>query len=969
MRALVHLSKLFDEKVRELRKCEFVGEIALTEDELRSLAQVVRRDLLSYVPDPGADERLILAAVNCAYFYMDEDGFWLPFCKVLEIECVQTNRTNVGRRIENALVNLDRIDKRGFGPNRFVTPIRMEAGLTKHDIPIFADLLNRGHQELGWPALHSMPDSELAAFIECARPGTRFTVFLKDPRSGGRLLRDVVRHLLLRRQELIDESSLNSLRGYRPGFWSELLSRLGSNARTAMTAASAEATPIFFFDVNRGECGLLFARELVNRGAYRFDGQPVRESFKPLRRIEEFYDKFTVIETKGGNTLFIPAWKPTESAPFGLFKQDGEYLPRDSTVHPGSYILVAFRKSTPPDSVSCISDFEFCATPELRFWHVEVDSQTDVAALGYSRSGPDTPVRLTWSEAGVSLDGVSEACDVFVGRLPRLRVSPALLFRENRAALCWRAGEKTGRLQVTGDGEDAVVDFPFNGPCRGEIWVEPLGREREDSGLENVRLRFCSLPKCRIEWPVDLYAQEDEPRVEFHAFAPGIECDFSECERVENAEASWIVPAGSNWVEGQVEADEVAVRVAKRIHRAGAENTNGENLWLERSALRCDDLVRIRGLPGASVHLELEGHSTRIDIPLHQKFNQHGVAIVRYWDFHDGISSAASPVYRIWIHGRSGAVPTLGRIVDFSEIEKWLFDDARQPEPGWLPLLGAEGFAALQSLVKSFIEPRRADFLNSLSKRLPEFFTRWARSIFACACIFSANRPPSGLWVSALDALPVDWRKTLEWVMSTEVALAEGGDLAKASNEFTELAWQPPYAAWRSFLGEIHGRMRAEYDLVPLVVEWRDEIERSLATGVPAEWTSALARMPGGKHLNSAYYQNLRSEPHLEDQLRYKEVLKRAYTALSSIEPSSPPLVHGLARLLRELLLIKFGGPVDPTGPLPSHCHRLIRPLLSSLIKARDGASQFEDGDAASALQTELLPLPESDRAQLRALL
>lgn len=949
--------RLFENRVRELHQCEFAGEIILSEEELCELAHIVRMELNSAIPASGAHERLIIAAVNCAYFYMNEDGFWKPFCEMIELEWCESTRSKIGERIEDALLHLKLLDAPGYGAFRYVTPVRMQVGLTRHDIPIFARLLEAARDDFGWDALKTLPDAELTRFLDAKHPAeTQFISFLKDSCSGARLLRDVVRHLVLRRQGLIDEAGLNSVRGYRPGFWLELITHLGSEAGTARVAKSAAATPIFYFDKNRGECGLLFSRELVNRSAYRLDGEIVRESFNSLQRIEDYCEEFRVVETKGSTILRISAWKPAENAPFALFKQGGEYLPRNSAVDSGAYLLVAFQRSIPPNELTCVSDFEFCATPELRYWHVEVDSGTDLAALGYKRSDSQAPVRLTWVEGAALLDGVLDAGDVFLGQQPAVRVSPTRLFLENRAALCWSAGDETGRVQVTGNGEDTVVYLPLNESCRGEVWIEPLGRERAENGLTAVRLNFCVLPKCMIGWPDDLYAADDEPRVEFRAFASGVECEFPDCARVGDAEAIWTVPARASWIEGQVEADEVAVCVEKRIHRAAAENADGGELWLERSALGCDDSVRIRGLPGTRVHLDLDAHTTRIDIPLHQDFNQHGVAHVRCWDFHDRLLADTAPIYRICVHGRNGAVPTRGRIVDLSELEKWLFDDARQPEPDWLALLGNEGGAVLQSVVQSLIDPQRADSPDSFQRHLPEFFTRWARSIFACACVFSANRPAAGLWRPALDAVPADWRKTLDWVVSTEVALAEGGDLARASDEFTELTWEPPRAVWRSSLAELYARVRDEHDLVPLVEEWRDEIERSVVAGAPTEWSSDLARMIGGEHLSKAYLQSLRGTP-------------TAYNQIDQIESDAPPLVRSLARLLKELLLIDFGGANNVAEPLPCHCHRLLRPLLTALLKSQGRAFHHEDCDAASFLRPDLLPLTKKHHERLRAML
>lgn len=221
MRPVVPSGKMFDDKIVELRKCEFVGEIALTEVELRDLAQVVQRELNSYVPARGADERLILAAVNCAYFFMDAEGFWQPFCKLLGEDYSQAVMSRIGNRIETALLRLGHLDEPGYGAFRYVTPVRMQAGLTRYDIPIFAQLLEAARHDFGWGTLKTLPHTELIAFLDRTHPAeTRFISFLKDPLSGARLLRDVVRHLVLWRQGLIDESGLNSLRGYRPGFWS-----------------------------------------------------------------------------------------------------------------------------------------------------------------------------------------------------------------------------------------------------------------------------------------------------------------------------------------------------------------------------------------------------------------------------------------------------------------------------------------------------------------------------------------------------------------------------------------------------------------------------------------------------------------------------------------------------------------------------------------------------------------------------
>ena len=130
-----------EDRVNQVRTCDFAGEIALTEAEVLELAELVKQDLQhTAVPRRHAPERLIVAAVNCAYYSMDGGGFWEPFCKLLGVEYSPGYTQAIGFRIEHALLHLRFADEAGFGPNRYVTPIRRHAGITRRDFPSFAEL-------------------------------------------------------------------------------------------------------------------------------------------------------------------------------------------------------------------------------------------------------------------------------------------------------------------------------------------------------------------------------------------------------------------------------------------------------------------------------------------------------------------------------------------------------------------------------------------------------------------------------------------------------------------------------------------------------------------------------------------------------------------------------------------------------------------------------------------------------------
>ena len=65
----------FAARLAELDKCDFAGEVAISETELTELGQVVARELGRAVQTNTTMGRLILLAVNCAYYRTDAEGF------------------------------------------------------------------------------------------------------------------------------------------------------------------------------------------------------------------------------------------------------------------------------------------------------------------------------------------------------------------------------------------------------------------------------------------------------------------------------------------------------------------------------------------------------------------------------------------------------------------------------------------------------------------------------------------------------------------------------------------------------------------------------------------------------------------------------------------------------------------------------------------------------------------------------
>jgi hypothetical protein len=480
----------FADRLTELEKCDFAGEVAISETELTEMGQVVARELGRAVQTKAMMGRLILLAVNCAYYRTGAKGFWSPFCALLGFENSSTNLAQFRPKIEDALIKWGFREGPYLGGFRYVTPIRLEAGLTRYDLPAFARLLNAGDKSYGWSRMRKMPHAEFVSFVRETLPHTKFSEFLEDELGGWALTRAVLDDLV-RWQQGISADVNPSQHGYRPGFWDELLPLLGSEPREESIQSSA-LPPKFFFDSTRAQLGLLFPQDSVNRRYARLGGETIYESFLARTRLAELENVYSVemrTSSEDWHLIEPPGWVPSPQARFALFQFTGEYIPLGSIVPSGSYFLLAVDEADVPLGIECLTGFEYVNLTDaaLRFWQVEIPEGLDLAALGYRQGARPIPV-IEWAEAGERLIGASDYDEVYLNKLPPICVRRVSDFQANRLALCFDVGDRISRLAISGDSETTLLRLPIEAPCRGQVWVETLGRVREPENSVRNRL-------------------------------------------------------------------------------------------------------------------------------------------------------------------------------------------------------------------------------------------------------------------------------------------------------------------------------------------------------------------------------------------------------------------------------------------------------------------------------------------------
>ena len=144
----------------QLQTCQYAGEVVVPESEMDDLATLIRRYKDSTFEDQVGICLLILA-VNCMYYDFDESGFWFHFLGRLNLSEAPSNRDRLGRIIEDRLDDFGLLREVREGPWRYVNALKEQCGITRKEIPHYADILRFFYDRYGWEGLRTI---DLAAF-------------------------------------------------------------------------------------------------------------------------------------------------------------------------------------------------------------------------------------------------------------------------------------------------------------------------------------------------------------------------------------------------------------------------------------------------------------------------------------------------------------------------------------------------------------------------------------------------------------------------------------------------------------------------------------------------------------------------------------------------------------------------------------------------------------------------------------
>jgi len=738
--------------------------------------------------------------------------------------------------------------------------------------------------------------------------------------AGWEFVKTAARSIVQSRLHSYPLQFLESLKGFRPSFWKELLDLLKADALRPPPVHKVNIPlPKFVYQP-------------------RLKGKKVSHSTVELESRSDFKEVYS-IQFKSNDSDWRPTelkgWSP-EERPYAFFDaENGELLHPQKYLSEADYYLVISTKyfsglpEKHKEQIDKIkkADFGWLSLPYGMFsgFLITIEPATDLKFLGFDVDKKERR-HLSWDDNAKRLIGAEDLFDVFVGQPPDLVVIQPELFYDNKLILMGDFGDGPKPIEIPADSNKIKLDCTV--PSKGEIWVEPLGRCREFSeGNVNHRLSFCCVPDCKIVWPDGLHALDEEPVVEIKG-DKSISVSFEGgCVAIDDDRRCWKISQRQTFVEGTLTTEgNISIRLARMIYRASLQDKHMSllhSLTLEEFFNKENFILT--GYPKGQAKLFIRECGKNRALADFGRFNETGKLKFNISALKDTLRRRQFVAGQIGVEHYGKSVLTETRILNTQEIINRLIrlDD----NFGWSDELVPEQKKALQELRKC-INQRLDRSSLSVCDCLPEQLSNWGKEILYCASFFDGTK----LEDLGQDPFPQDDNRVqaFKWLkMARAVSNAEKESINISVDtllaDLKVITWTPPIKRWKNEFEKIGTNLKADSELTELLLEWKNEV---VGKNYFVEYKSSIGQMVAGKNLTNAW-----------KRYALKDFDRAYWQAKKAIENGFPP-VADLALILINILLLKNNTPEQVEDITGRHRRKLLPYVERSILLCKKAAGK-----------------------------
>lgn len=939
-----------------LKSCEFIGEISLSQKELKNLSSsfwkshtdLSKEELYAILP---------VIAVNCAYYYYDDEGFWTHFCKILNVPNVGSFQQYLGNKIEQSLLAQSFIKKAGESAWRYVGPILEQCGITRRYIEKFGTIINDGAVRYGWEGLWTIDYRSYKALIEIHTVSTYLKKFLFD-HSGYTFFKAVARNIAQYQRRDLELVDLQHITGYRPGFWNDLIRTLSAEKiHPQQKSRKSIPMPKLFFDPDYLCIFIQFDRDYVNKGYYKLNEDQVNDPKKILTDIYDFSDRYYLeIKNEDGtwNPVEVKGWTPNIS-PFAFFEQNKGYISEVSRISPGTYYLllpIDLSEDIPEGII--ISNLGIVSLPFDEFYKAFQVSISNIADLNFLKIelSMDNNNFLSWDNPKNRFVEARDVSEVFCGELPAIKIKQANLFRSNQIALFVDFGEGRNRIPIKDEKEEVILPFNVKKPSKGMFWVEPISRSSRFSDKDIIDcLSFCVIPYCSINWPSHLLSSEETIEISFSG-DDNVEIELEKCIPLDTKKRVWRIPPEVKIVEGILRSDTIPLTLVHHLHRASIFSSPR----IEKSKFSERFSSIAEGLPDMDFQIVMLAEK-KYNLGNLGKFDKFGRKEFSSFDIRDSIMNITEPTGRFMLVDGDRLVPTNTYFYDPQRIKEKLLTNTEDSLLHWIAFSDEEmqkSLLDLSRIIAGTIQTIDIGILDDITNGLRE----WVVELIACSFVFDkieGNCNCSDIQLQLTEEIKtgLDWYLRAQAVYDTKNLDAAENKSEDLLEEIKAIEWRPCIIRWKDQFEKIRDRLQSEHELTPLIEEWAKEVKDS-----PHQYASKLSFLPFGTDLTLSWH------------FYYMGDYPKAYKKAKKIIDHAKGLTYDLAVIVAQLCLLKTGRFEQMDKIIIHNCHRKLNGHMSTLVWAAKILTNPKAHTAMTSLinslDCSLLPLRNEDMPLLK---
>lgn len=435
-----------------LRECLYAGDIRLSESELKdiSVQYEIGYDEIQKNVENFYSITLVIA-VNCAYHYYDDQGFWEHFFELIGKKNDAETQRYFGDLIEKALKFYRLFTGAREGSYRYVGAILEQTGITKRYFDKFLNIFSSLKNRFGIAGLVNVSRDKFNRNLRDF-PCPKYLSNYLFEESGWKYVRQVASLVNLFESGEIDKADLYDFKGFRPEFWETLISNTGIVSRS--------------FDIhsNRYLHKNLIFEPKYGKPVYRiyFDGVPDSAHYELIDYHGNFRvispRKFTVgscpmiIQDKDNITYIyrFAQWIPSGN-PVLLDIVTG-LIPQGSEIYIGSYYLFSTEEQVIGSTISFgIMDID-CVSYKYYCHRIDVSEASEIPGYSVIATGSQN-FKIDWVDKQKFLapEFTCDGYDVFIYNFPSVFISNWSLIRDQSVVVTFSVGKNQGRITCQED--------------------------------------------------------------------------------------------------------------------------------------------------------------------------------------------------------------------------------------------------------------------------------------------------------------------------------------------------------------------------------------------------------------------------------------------------------------------------------------------------------------------------------------